>query len=52
VLGEVFFEIWAEYHSRDSLFCATDFEGVGLICRLWGRLSLQVREKIGKFLGN
>ncbi len=37
------------YHSRD--LCATDSEGVCLICRQRGRLSLQVREEFGKFLG-
>ena len=37
------------YHSRD--LCATGSEGICLICRLWGRLSLQVREEFGKFLG-
>ena len=44
-----FFE--REYHSRDCPLCATDSEGVFLICRLWGRLSLQVREEFGNFLG-
>ena len=37
------------YHSRD--LCATGSEGICLICRLWGRLSLQVREEFGNFLG-
>ena len=37
------------YHSRD--LCATGSEGICLICRLWGRLSLQVREEFGKILG-
>ena len=37
------------YHSRD--LCATDSEGVCLICRQRGRLSLQVREEFGNFLG-
>ena len=37
------------YHSRD--LCATDSEGVCLICRQRGRLSLQVREEFGIFLG-
>ncbi len=37
------------YHSRD--LCATGSEGICLICRLWGRLSLQVREEFGIFLG-
>jgi hypothetical protein len=33
-----------------SLSCATVFEGVGLICRILGRLSQQVKEKSGNFL--
>ena len=43
----------AEVFGPRQAWCfATDFEGIGLICRLWGRLSQQVREKIGKYLGN
>ena len=40
-------------HSAVSIFWleTTDFEGICLICRLWGRLSLQVREEFGEFLG-
>ena len=36
--------------SDASLSCATVFEGVGLICRILGRLSQQVKEKSGNFL--
>ena len=37
--------------SLDFWLETTDFEGICLICRLWGRLSLQVREEFGEFLG-
>jgi hypothetical protein len=35
----------------NNCYGATDLEGACLNCRLWGRLSLQVREEFGKFLG-
>ena len=41
-----------DFEKKDKInrYDRTSFEGVCLICRLWGRLSLQVGEiKAGKF---
>ncbi len=44
------FEVCTD-HGGGSADHTTDSEGICLICRLWGRLSLQVREEFGIFLG-
>ena len=44
----------SEYIQKKLLWSpclTTGFEGICLICRMWGRLSLQVREEFGIFLG-
>ena len=39
-----------EMHPNNR-YDTTDYKGVWLLCRLWGRLSLQVREDFVNFLG-